>query len=254
LHHEENKGEAGARNSGIVNADGQYIAFLDDDDEWLPDKLRLQVDLAENSVPKIGLIYSGYSAIDRMSNKILYQRIPIRKGEVYDYLQRENPIGASSTVLLRRACVERIGLFDKNIAYGLDYDFWIRVSKYFHFEFVNKSLVKYYIHEDRLSNDPEIMLRGFQDMINKYGEDIIFKNKGFRNKFLQIGVLFCYKGDIKNAMESFVLAIKANPREFRNYFNLGCSLLGAKNFRRIKSLKDKLLGPLREKRHTPSKK
>ena len=253
LHHEKNKGEAGARNTGILNADGQYIAFLDDDDEWLPDKLRLQVDLLDNSEPNIGLIYSGYSKIDRISNKTLYQKIPIRRGKVYKYLRLENVIGAPSTVLLKRACIEKVGLFDENIAYGLDYDFWIRVSKYFHFEFIEKSLVKYYVHEDQLSNNPEIVLKGFKDMINKYGEEIIYKSK-LRDKFLQVGALFCYKGDMKKGRESFIHAIKADPLDLRNYFYLGCSLLGAKNFRRMGYLKDKLIAPLREKRHTPSKK
>jgi glycosyltransferase involved in cell wall biosynthesis len=247
LYRETNGGEASARNAGILNSNGQYIAFLDDDDEWLPEKLSLQVDLLEHSTPRTGLVYTGYSVIDKISNKTLSQRIPIRKGEVYSYLMRENIIGAPSTVLLRRECIEQVGLFDENIAYGLDYDFWIRISKCFHFEFIEISLVRYYIHENRLSNEPEIILRGFQDMMNKYGKDIIFKNKGLRNKFLSAGVLFCYKGDTRNGLRCFLYAIKVNPLEARNYFNLGCSLLGAKNFKKMKNLKDKLLVPLRKK-------
>jgi glycosyltransferase involved in cell wall biosynthesis len=252
LHHEANRGEACARNSGIVNSKGEFIAFLDDDDSWLPDKLNLQVNMLNGSNAKIGLIYSGFRVIDGKSKMILSDRIPDKRGEVYENILYGNFVGTPSTVILRRDCINKVGLFDRNIAYGLDHDLWIRIAKCYHFDCIRSSLVLYHRHENRLSNNPAIKAKGLEDMVKKYGKHIIMKNKYYQNSYLSIGVQFCYNGDIRNGIKAFVNAIRVKPFNIRNYFNLGCALFGAKNFRRMKSLKDKLLIPLRGKR--PSKK
>ncbi|MEW6570513.1 MAG: glycosyltransferase [Nitrospirota bacterium] len=239
LYHNNNGGEAHARNTGMMNSNGQYIAFLDDDDEWLPDKLRLQVDLLDRSSVKCGLVYTGYVAIDRINEKILLRRFPVKRGEVQEEILVGNFIGAPSTVVLRRECIERVGLFDERITYGLDYDLWIRISEHYHFDYVEDCLVIYNIHENRLSNNPELMARGLDDMVKKYGKNI-FKNKSYRNRYFSIGILFCRNGDVKKGIKAFINAIKLNPFEIRNYLFLGCSLFGAKNFERIRNLRNKL--------------
>src|ERR1700737_4457090 len=55
-----NKGDAVARNVGITNSSCEYIAFLDDDDEWLPEKLEKQINLLENSSPNVGVVHTGH--------------------------------------------------------------------------------------------------------------------------------------------------------------------------------------------------
>src|SRR5438034_8399752 len=60
LTHDSNRGEAAARNTGIQKSTGSYIAFLDDDDQWAPEKLQLQIQIFEQSATKVGLVYCGY--------------------------------------------------------------------------------------------------------------------------------------------------------------------------------------------------
>jgi glycosyltransferase involved in cell wall biosynthesis len=60
IHHEVNKRVAAARNTGVLNSSGAYIAFVDDDDEWLPKKLQMQVALLENSPSIVGGVYTGF--------------------------------------------------------------------------------------------------------------------------------------------------------------------------------------------------
>ena len=62
--HTENRGQSGALNMGIHNASGQYIAFLDDDDEWVPTKLEKQVAVLESSDPKVGLVYGWLDQVN----------------------------------------------------------------------------------------------------------------------------------------------------------------------------------------------
>jgi glycosyltransferase involved in cell wall biosynthesis len=167
IRHAGNRGEAGARNTGVMNSDAEFIAFLDDDDEWLPEKLQLQVALLDRCPSRVGGIYTGFYAFDKASGKMLGQRVPTKRGYIYDDMIVENAVGTSSTVLLRRECFERFGLFDEDIAWGLDYDMWIRISKGFEFEFIKDPLVKYHVHEDQISNNLRIRILGIEALLNK---------------------------------------------------------------------------------------
>ena len=69
IKHDVNKGIAAVRNTGLLNSKGKYIGFLDDDDEWLPQKLQLQVDLLERRPTKVGLVYSGSIGMNRTTGK-----------------------------------------------------------------------------------------------------------------------------------------------------------------------------------------
>ena len=81
--HEVNKGGAAARNTGIRYAHEKYIAFLDDDDdEWLPEVLELQVALLDQSPPKVGGIYTGYTKIMRTTGESLGITLPTKRGDL----------------------------------------------------------------------------------------------------------------------------------------------------------------------------
>jgi len=248
IRHEINKGEAGARNTGIMHSKGKFIAFLDDDDMWFPDKLRLQMSVLENSPAHVGGIYSGFIAID-CAKQTSHTRIPTKKGDIYQDLLVKNTIGTPSTVLIKRACIEYAGFFDENIFYGVDHDYYLRVAKHFHFEYIAAPLVQYHIHDSRLSNNPEIVAKGLAAMTHKYKEEV-GKLKHLRQRqiglaYLSVGVQFCYKGQITQGIRAIIKSIRLNPLEPRSYFNLGISLLGKSNFIKMKKLKDVLLDPFR---------
>ena len=81
IRHKENRGEAAAANTGVTSSSGEYIAFLHDDDEWLPEKLGQQVRLLESSPPTVGAVYTGFLRIDRSTKKLLKQVNP-QRGEI----------------------------------------------------------------------------------------------------------------------------------------------------------------------------
>jgi glycosyltransferase involved in cell wall biosynthesis len=230
-----NEGEARTRNIGIMNSNAEYIAFLDDDDEWLPEKLKLQIDLLENSPAKVGVVYTGYVEVDRYKNKILRQFIPTKKGNIYNDIYLKNYVGVPSTVVLRRACFERLGLFDESVVYPTDYDMWIRISMGFYFEYIEKPLVRYYIHENTISSNLELRIRGIETMLKKYGQIFSLNSKAHSRYFIRLGVLYCCNGNPKKGRESFLKATSLYPFKISNYLYLGLSLLGTKNFRRLQS-------------------
>src|SRR5215471_13264577 len=71
IHNQVSKGAAGARNIAITNSNCEYIAFLDDDDEWLPEKLKIQTCLLDNSPPEVGGVCTGNFTLEKMSGSVL---------------------------------------------------------------------------------------------------------------------------------------------------------------------------------------
>lgn len=242
IRHETNKGEAEARNTGIVNSTGRYIAFLDDDDEWLAEKLALQLEKLENSPPKVGGIYTGYAVIDFSSGQELFTRIPFRKGDIYRDLLRRNVIAAPSTVLLRRACIETAGMFDGSVHYGVDHDLFLRIAKHFHFDYLDLPLVKYHIHNGRMSNNPDIVVKGLNALSRRYaGERGFLLNRSIMSEgYLDAGLSYLAMQKRKEAGLMFLKSIRMNPFEWLGYYHLGISLIGHRHIQQLKRFKSKL--------------
>lgn len=245
IRHETNKGGSAARNTGIKMSSGQYIAFLDDDDEWLPEKLEKQVELLGNSSPKVGSVYTGLLTIDKACGKVLGRSIPSGKGCFIDELIENNRIGTTSTHVLRRECFEEVGLFDESLPSGQDYDMWIRISKKFHFEYIKEPLVKYSIHEKRISTNLEQKIKGIEIIFKRYSQLLALNRKSYSQSYLSLGVFYCYNGNTKKGREALIKSIRLYPIGTRHYFNFCLSLLGSEAFKKLKSIKEKLISALR---------
>ena len=104
-------GPSATRNKGILASEGEYIAFLDDDDEWLPDKLQRQVEILGKSQPNICGVYSNRLFIEKTTGKIISDNpgADILKGNLLHQLVIKNPI-TTSTAVVRKSCLDEIGL------------------------------------------------------------------------------------------------------------------------------------------------
>jgi tetratricopeptide (TPR) repeat protein len=154
-------------------------------------------------------------------------------------LSKENFITTSS-ILLRRECFVKCGLFDESMPTSSDYDMWIRISKHFSFKIIKNPLVKYYIHGDRLTFNYGKMTEGMEILFKKY--DNFFKNnpKYYSKRYISLGVLYCYNGEIQKGRQAFGKSMKMNPFEIRSYFNFILSLLGVAVFKKFKKAKEKV--------------
>jgi glycosyltransferase involved in cell wall biosynthesis len=242
IRHEVNKGEAASRNTGILNSKGEYIAFLDDDDEWLPKKLEMQVNLLESCSERVGGIYAGSLRIDQGTGAVLSQWLPSKRGYLYNEISINNCIGTPSSVLLRKKCFDLVGMFDESIVYGPDYDMWVRISKEFHFEYIREPLIKYFVHDNRLSTNSEKMIRGLEAQLEKHGSFFATNSKGYARRYRSLGKLYCYNGDVSKGRRAFLKAMRIYPFDIKHYLDFCLSLLGAENYRRSKRGLVKLIG------------
>lgn len=238
--HQSNRKEAGSRNTGVQNSVGKYIAFLDDDDTWLPQKLALQVNLLDISPLKVGAVYTSFLKVDALTGRIIGPWSAEKRGNVLRALSELNWIGIPSTVLVRRECFEKVGLFDEQVEFGLDYDMWIRIAQSYEFECLAEPLALRALNHDRLSTDFALVLKGKESTLKKYKDFFSLNNKAYSVHLLQLGVLYCYNGLMRKGRAAFSKGIQVNPLELRNYYNLALSLLGAETFKRIKRFRDKL--------------
>ena len=122
---EENVGPAGARNRGVAEARGEWIAFLDGDDVWLPQKLDEQIGLAAESADAV--MWCGMTADYSDNAQLDSGSIMTGRDISLDELSECNPI-ATSTILVRRDVVKAVGGFDEQFRGPEDYDLWLRIA------------------------------------------------------------------------------------------------------------------------------
>lgn len=131
--YQENKDMTAARNTGIRSSDSEYIAFLDSDDAWLPNKLECQVRLLDRA-PEVGLVYCWHYYIDSGGKRCEFYNNAIGRShesgsDLFEKLIKGNVMcGGGSTPVIRRKCLEKSGMFDESIPYSGDWDLWLRIS------------------------------------------------------------------------------------------------------------------------------
>lgn len=211
IQHKENKGACEARNTGIKNSNGAYVAFLDDDDEWKLNKLELQLDKFANGV---GLVYCDSYTITLKNNQQINKTIRENRisGLVYRELLGKNFIGSTSFVIIKREALIQCGYFNKEFKSAQDYDLWLRVSKKYKVEYVDLPLVNYYIHEgERISENVANRIQGLEKII-EVNKNYLEKNpKLYSEKKLLIVPFYAVKYGFKYSFRKWWEAVKIYP-------------------------------------------
>ena len=126
IRHDQRQGVARARNRGVAEAQSEWVAFLDDDDLWSPDKLRRQLDLATTS--SAGFVYGAAVVLDDR-RKVLKLLASPKPKELAGRLTRANIVpGGQSNVMARTDVVRQLGGFDERLSLIADWDMWIRLA------------------------------------------------------------------------------------------------------------------------------
>ena len=237
IKHADNRGVSAARNTGIRNCCGEYIAFLDSDDEWMPEKLNKQMKIFEKAPSKVGAVYTGNYYIDKISEKITKVYIPRKKGHIYEDILRGEGTLYISTLLVRKECFTKAGLFDEDFPAREDLDMWIRISKHYQFVYVKDVLVICRTNHIQMTKNSKILIEGAKKIQTKYAEELKIRPYSYSVRFFYLGNKLCHIGKIKEGQRYFIKAIKIYPFCFKYYVYMLSSLFGIKSFMYFASIK-----------------
>lgn len=231
IRHEHNRGPSSARNSGIEVARGAYIAFLDSDDEWFPEKLADDISVFGLDGEGVGLVYSGEIALDAGGRNVM--SLPEIQGRAYENLLAHDFIGGCSRVTVRANALEIVGRFDEQLANEEDWDLWLRIAKVFVIKFVRKYAVKHYVGHNQITNTTGSLRRIYEGRALIIGKHRDQMQPGLLAKHLadQAGLLLNY--DIHRARELAFESLKLKVLQPRLVGALVGSLLGIRAYRKL---------------------
>lgn len=241
LVHEENRGAAAARNTGIEATDGEFVAFLDADDVWRPRKLERQRAVFEERGEDVGLVYTGFVQYDTDGSELVQR--PDARGEIHLAELERDRVHPTSTVTVRRACLERGGGFDPSLPSRQDYDLWIRLTERYRVDFVDEVLVEKREQPGGISKDFDRRIRGDLAVFEKVRErtaDLDLPTRLRIHSFHHhvIGRDYDSNGDRRKALAHLGLAIAQYPFRPRSWAMFAIALFGVdRNGRLLGTLK-----------------
>jgi glycosyltransferase involved in cell wall biosynthesis len=169
--HKSNEGVSMARNEGVERAEGRYVAFLDADDYWSPEKLERQVGLLEDE-PDVGCCFTAVTRVDEALRPVA--RIPARRYPDYcRALLLESMVisTGSSSLMVRRGVIDEVGGFDPRFSQCADWDYAIRLSQATRIAPIDEPLVYYRAASGRMSSDIGLLERDtFAVLDNFFGQ------------------------------------------------------------------------------------
>ncbi len=171
IRHEVNKNGSAARNTGFSYSKGEYIMFLDDDDEFINDKIASQVARLESIDSNYGACYTNY--VRKKDNKIIVYGAEKKEGTLLkEGLMRNLFIHAGSNLMVRRNVVQDINGFDESFQRNQDVEFLTRILMNYKLAYVDEIGLVIHVHENKIGKEKfeditEDYLNKFSDFINK---------------------------------------------------------------------------------------
>lgn len=211
--HERNMGACVARNTGIDSAKGEYIGFLDDDDEWLPTKIEKLLPLFAE---RTGMVYCGSMTKNDDTEDIMIRPNPFYRGNIFDSLIKENYIGSTSFPLIRRDVLLEIGKFDPDMLSAQDCDVWLRIAKKYDIEYTEEPLVIYHVHSgEQISQNWSKKIQGMERLIQKNMDYLQEHRETLGYKIIRITPFYAME-DKKKALKMWLKGAMMRPRELKS--------------------------------------
>ena len=237
IRHEQNRGGAAARNTGIKAAQGEYIAFQDSDDEWLPEKLEKQMRIFEKASAQVGVVYTGFYAINGDRKTYMpHVNIKIKEGNIHNELLKQNFV-TTQAVVLRKECFEKAGMFDENLPRLQDWELFIRISKYYIFKYVDEPLVLAFFSPDSISANQEALIKAYQLIMETHFVNLKSDRKVFASVQYSIGNTLCQAGCMREGKEYLLQALRSYPLNIKYLVTAFASLFGEGAYANVIKLK-----------------
>ena len=237
--YKDNGGISSARNFGIENATGKYVALLDSDDYWLEKKLEKQMACFREN-PSYGVVATRCASFEIDGNfdtiepqgKIREKNRPGKSGWVYKDLFHRNFIRTSS-VVIKLDCFAKVGMFDESLYQCNDVDMWMRLARQYPVGFINESLTVYTDNPKGVSTDSLSGRETYLQVLDKNYDPAMIPSKLYKNRmariYSHIGKHYVKRGDLPKGKEALRKALSFQRFNFRALKNYGLAILKERN-------------------------
>jgi glycosyltransferase involved in cell wall biosynthesis len=242
---ERNLGTYETLNVGLRRANGEFIAVLNDDDVWLPNKLARQIELLD-SHPEVGLVHTGGYFIDGEGNRtegnpLGFAFPTFETGDILLGLVYENKIIASAAVA-RRTCFDDLGGFNRSYFGSGDWEMWFRIAERHHVGFVDEPLTLYRVHGanashklERIWRDDEMLREWIADRLeshpNRFPEVEMRRARAFNQAAL--GTVKTLNGNPGGGRRAYRESIRLDPARWKSYLRYAATYLPPAAFRKL---------------------
>jgi glycosyltransferase involved in cell wall biosynthesis len=224
--YQSNRGLPGARNAGIRQSSGELLALLDADDVWLPN--RLERGLASlDSDSRCGLVHAKIAMIDARGEFTGCPPAPSPKylsGHIARYLYDRRAHVLCPTVLVRRRCLDDVGLFDEGLRATEDRDLWYRIARRYQVAYIPEVLACYRVSPGSMSSDCARMLAAQMRFVEKHRlpgiTGLVAARVAIGNSYRERGDQTLNHGSLKEAIGWYLRSIGAYPLNMRNLYML----------------------------------
>lgn len=246
VRHEENQGANAARNTGIRESSGEFVAFLDDDDTWDPSKLARQVEAFDDGVV---MVYTGSRSITD-DGEVISRFRPKMRGDVTTDLFAGVHIGGFSLVMVRRSAIDDAGTLDERFPSWQDREWYVRLSLVGEFEYVDAPLVTHRSPDDQISRDFEqkrdvsypLFLEKHRSLAASYGPKHERRFVASLSHTLGASALYC--GHYRDAVRYLAKSLRTDPVRPRTAAYLLLALGGARTFKGAQRIKHEMVSRL----------
>jgi len=227
-----NQGGNVARNRGIMETSGEFVAFLDSDDLWHPSKLEKQISVLTGDA-EIGAVYCGLQQVELESGKVVeVNDRTFPQGNILDQMLIHDVTAPTSTYVVRREVFDKVGCFDIGLQARQDWDMWIRVSATYKIGCVPEALVDFRDHTGpRTFSNPEKEIHAYHRIMEKYAElravcPLFVRQSAKASFYRRMGrVHLHYKQERFQALLFYLKAVLAWPFVFDSYAALAGAFL-----------------------------